>query len=139
MTTHAALRPGNVAVITGGADGIGLAAAKYYKSLGMNVCIADIDSEQLDKSAGELGDALTVVTDVTQLADVQALRDQALERFGRVDVLMNNAGVARHCASWSEIDAWRAVLETNLWGVINGIHSFLPSKIEQGRPGQWGT
>ena len=105
----------------------------------MNVCIADIDSEQLDKSAGELGDALTVVTDVTQLADVQALRDQALERFGRVDVLMNNAGVARHCASWSEIDVWRAVLETNLWGVINGIHSFLPSKIEQGRPGQWGT
>lgn len=135
MAQHPALKSGNVAVITGGADGIGLAAAHHCKSIGMQVCIADIDPELLEQAGTELGEVLAVVTDVSDMAQVMSLKAQAYERFGQVDVLMNNAGIVRQCASWSEIDAWRAVLETNLWGVINGIHSFLPAMIEQGSPG----
>lgn len=135
MTQHPALSSGNVAVITGGADGIGLAAAKYYKSIGMEVCIADIDQEKLEKAASELEGALAVVANVAQLTDLENLREQAYERFGRVDVLMNNAGIGRPCTSWSEYESWKATLDTNLWGVINGIHSFAPGMIEQGTPG----
>lgn len=131
MTQHPALSTGNVAVITGGADGIGLAAARYYKSIGMHVCIADIDPKKLEQAGSELGDALTVVTDVSALADVQKLKELAYERYGRVDVLMNNAGVARHCGSWSDYEAWKATIEVNLWGVINGIHAFAPAMTEQ--------
>ena len=68
MKQHPALKEGNVAVITGGADGIGLAAAKYYQSLGMEVCIADIDAAKLSQLGEELGDVLAVATDVAQLA-----------------------------------------------------------------------
>jgi len=135
MTQHPALRSGNVAVITGGADGIGLAAAHYYKSIGMKVCLADIDAEKLEQARAGLGEILTVVTDVSQLPSVEELKRLVYERHGRVDVLMNNAGVARHCGSWSEYDAWKTVIDVNLWGVINGVHSFAPAMIEQGSPG----
>lgn len=135
MPQHPALRSGNVAVITGGADGIGLAAAYYYKSIGMEVCLADINAEKLEQARDDLGEILTVVTDVSQLSDVQELKRQAYMRYERVDVLMNNAGVARHCGSWSEYDAWKAVIDVNLWGVINGTHSFVPAMIEQRSPG----
>jgi hypothetical protein len=135
MTTHPALKSGNVAVITGGADGIGLAAARYYKSIGMQVCLADIDADKLESASSDLGEVLTVVSDVAQLSDVEKLKAQVYERFGRVDVLMNNAGVARHCDSWSDYEAWQATLGVNLWGVINGIHAFTPAMIEQESPG----
>ena len=135
MTQHPALTPGNVAVITGGADGIGLAAAHYYKSIGMQVCIADLDAAKLEQASSQLGEIATMVADVAKLADVGELKSQVYERFGRVDVLMNNAGVARHCDSWNEYDAWKTVIDVNLWGVINGIHSFAPAMIEQGSPG----
>lgn len=135
MTQHPALIAGNVAVVTGGADGIGLAAARYYKSIGMDVCLADIDPEKLEVAGTELGDVLTVATDVSQLTELEKLKDQAYERYGRVDVLMNNAGIGRQCDSWSEYEAWQATLSTNLWGVINGIHAFTPTMIEQDSPG----
>lgn len=135
MKQHPALSAGNVAVITGGADGIGLAAAHFCKSIGMEVCIADVDPGKLEAARSELGDILTVVTDVSHMPTVEKLRDKAYGRYGRVDVLMNNAGVARRSGSWSEYQAWRTVIETNLWGVINGIHSFVPAMIKQGSPG----
>lgn len=135
MTTHPAMKSGNVAVITGGADGIGLAAAHYYKSIGMEVCLADIDADKLELASKDLGGVPTVICDVSQLAEVEKLKAQVYERFGRVDVLMNNAGVARHCDSWSEYAAWQAILGVNLWGVINGIHTFTPAMIEQESPG----
>ncbi len=135
MKQHPALIPGNVAVITGGADGIGLAAAQYYKSIGMDVCIADVDPGKLETAREELGDILTVVTDVSHLPSVEKLREKAYGRYGRVDVLMNNAGVARQCGSWSSYEAWKTVIETNLWGVINGIHTFVPGMIRQETPG----
>ena len=135
MSNHPALRAGNVAVITGGADGIGLAAARLYQSLGMRVCIADINSEKLEQAAATLTDALAVTVDVSQRESVENLKQQVADHFGQVDVLMNNAGTVRHCGSWTEYEAWETVLNVNLWGVINGVHSFTPIMIEQNTPG----
>jgi len=135
MTTHPALTSGNIAVITGGADGIGLAAAHYYKSIGMKVYLADIDADKLELATRSLGGVPTAICDVSQMAEMEKLKENVYEQFGRVDVLMNNAGVARQCGSWSEYDAWQAILGVNLWGVINGIHAFSSAMIEQGSPG----
>jgi NAD(P)-dependent dehydrogenase (short-subunit alcohol dehydrogenase family) len=134
MENHQALQSGNVAVITGAGDGIGLATARYCHSLGMSVCLADRNDGALAQAAEELGDVMTVVTDVSDLEQVLQLKDAAYQRYGRVDLLMNNAGIARPTSSWNQYDGWRAVLETNLWGVINGIHAFAAAMIEQGTP-----
>jgi NAD(P)-dependent dehydrogenase (short-subunit alcohol dehydrogenase family) len=139
MTHHPAFASGNVAVITGAADGIGLAAAKKFAALGMRVCMADVDAEKLKKSAAEVDDrahdVVAIQTDVSSLEDLQRLRDRTFETFGQVDVLMNNAGIGRPTDSWSEYANWEQILNVNLWGVINGVHAFTPRMIEQGTPG----
>jgi NAD(P)-dependent dehydrogenase (short-subunit alcohol dehydrogenase family) len=147
MNAHSAFASGNVAVITGAADGIGLAAAKKFASLGMRVCMADVDIEKLEQAAGEViitddepdspdrHKALAIRTDVSRLEDLQRLRDRVFDRYGQVDVLMNNAGIGRPTDSWTEYSNWEQVLGVNLWGVINGVHAFTPRMIEQGTPG----
>jgi len=134
MASHPAMIPGNVAVITGGADGIGLAAARYFRSLDMRVCIADIDKAKLQAAESELGDVLAVPTDVSNLSDLEALREKVYDTWGKVNILMNNAGVGGHCGSWEGYDTWRRILNVNLWGVVNGVHTFAPAMIAQGTP-----
>lgn len=142
MTDHSALEPGRVAVITGGASGIGLAAAREFARRGMKLCIADLGGDALTRTAAELAAAsplgadgvLAVPTDVSQVEDVRALKDAVFGRFGDVGVLMNNAGTAPGGGPWDHIDRWRHVLEVNLWGVINGVQVFTPAMLEQGRP-----
>ncbi len=131
---HPALASGNVAVITGAADGIGLAAAKKFASLGMRVCMADIDADKLKRAAAEVDHAIAIPTDVAKLEDVEQLRNHVVDAYQRVDVLMNNAGIGRPTDSWTEYGNWQAVLGVNLWGVINGVHSFAPAMIDQGTP-----
>jgi NAD(P)-dependent dehydrogenase (short-subunit alcohol dehydrogenase family) len=139
---HPALSEGRVAVITGAAGGIGLAAARRFAGMGLKVCLADLSAEALDKAAAEVGAAsphgrsavLTVATDVSRLEDVQKLRDAAYAKFGEVAVLMNNAGTAPGGGPWENIDRWRRVLEVNLWGVINGVQTFAPRMLEQHTP-----
>ena len=137
MTTirHPALVPGNVAVITGAADGIGLAAAGAYAALGLRVCMADIDAEKLRAAAAEIEGSLAVPTDVSDLASVQSLATKVRDTHGRVDVLMNNAGIGRLTGAWNDHEGWQAVLGVNLWGVINGVQAFTQGMIDQGTPG----
>ena len=137
MTNHPALQAGRVAVITGGASGIGLAAAERFASMGLKVCLADLSAEALERAAETVAavsgrDAvLTAPTDVSRLESVQALRDAAYARFGEVAVLMNNAGTSPGGGPYEHIDRWRRVLEVNLWGVINGVQTFTPSMLAQ--------
>ena len=140
MDTHPALVPGRVAVITGGASGIGLAAGKRFAAMGLKVCLADLSPDALDRAAAEVAAAsplgregvLTVPTDVSRLEAVQALRDAAYATFGEVAVLMNNAGTAPGGGPWEQIERWRRVLEVNLWGMINGVQTFTPAMLKQG-------
>ncbi len=135
MSHHPAIAPGNVAVITGGANGIGLATAKRLTALGMKVVIADRDTAQLALAARELGDALTVETDVADLASVQALAALVADRLGPVSVLMNNAGVGGGGDALSNPDGWARVLGINLFGILHGVQSFVPAMIDGGRAG----
>ena len=143
MSAHPALAPGKSAVITGGANGIGLAAAKRFAAFGMKVAIADLDPAQLAVAAKEIAAAapdgvaevLTVPTDVSKKDSVEALKERAYGAFGAVDVLMNNAGRGGGGGPFENYEGWQAVLGTNLWGVINGVQTFAPAMIAQGTPG----
>ncbi len=136
--THPALTPGRTAVITGAASGIGLAAAQRLAAMGLSVCMADIDEASLEREAAALAASgarvLAVLTDVSQTASVIALREEALEHFGDLAVVMNNAGREGGGSIAAGPERWRAILETNLWGVINGVQAFTPTLVAAGRP-----
>ena len=132
------LGPQSVAVITGGASGIGLATARYLAERQLKVAIADLPGESLDKARESLNnfDVLAVPTDVSDAAQIGRLRDEVLDRFGAVSFLMNNAGTrSSEAKPWEDAAEWRRVLETNLWGVMNGVQAFVPGMIESGLPG----
>jgi NAD(P)-dependent dehydrogenase (short-subunit alcohol dehydrogenase family) len=141
--THSALTPGAVAVITGGAAGIGLAAAKRFARLGLRVCIADLGAERIAHAVDEIAalsangkqDVFALETDVSVVADVQRLHDAVVERFGGADVLMNNAGIQPGSKMFGPAENWERVLGVNLWGVIHGTRVFVPEMIKRGRPG----
>jgi NAD(P)-dependent dehydrogenase (short-subunit alcohol dehydrogenase family) len=141
--SHPALSPNNVAVITGGASGIGLAAAMRFARLGLKVCIADVGADTLSQAAATLADAAAAgaasvmisVTDVSNRDDVTRLEAAVRERFGGTDVLMNNAGIQPGSSMFGPTEAWQRILGVNLWGVINGSQVFAPGMIARGRPG----
>jgi NAD(P)-dependent dehydrogenase (short-subunit alcohol dehydrogenase family) len=115
-----------VAVVTGGASGIGLAMARRFAQEGLRVVIADVDQDKLNRAAEELH-VLAVRADVSQADEVERLRDAALAEHGRVDIVCNNAGVTTSGRIMDlSLAEWRWVLEINLWGVIHGVHTFLP-------------
>jgi len=139
MSLHPALTKGRVAVVTGAASGIGLAAAVKLAGLGMKLCLADIDAAALARATAEVAshaaraqDALAVVTDVGSREDVQRLKDAAYEAFGEVAFLMNNAGVEGGGALLGEFARWRRILDVNLLGVVHGVQVFAPAMIAQG-------
>jgi NAD(P)-dependent dehydrogenase (short-subunit alcohol dehydrogenase family) len=140
---HPAMSPNSVAVITGGASGIGLAAAMRFARLGMKVCIADLGSDRLAEAETKLSSAapagpanvMTRAVDVSRIEDVSALEAAARERFGGTDILMNNAGIQPGSQMFGPLDNWQRILGVNLWGVIHGSQIFAPRMIERGRPG----
>jgi NAD(P)-dependent dehydrogenase (short-subunit alcohol dehydrogenase family) len=137
------LTPGAVAVITGGASGIGLAAALRFAKMGLNVCIADLGADRLAAAAGRLAAAaprgaaaiMTSATDVSRRDEIERLEAAVRDRFGGADVLMNNAGVGPGSGVFGPETNWQRVLGVNLWGVIHGTQVFSPAMIQRGRPG----
>jgi len=141
--THPVLSADNVAVITGGASGIGLAAAMRFARLGMKVCIADIGADRLEAAATKLSsmapggatDIMTAEVDVSLNEEVTSLESAVRERFGGTDLLMNNAGIQPGSAMFGPADNWQRILGVNLWGVIHGSQVFAPAMIARGRRG----
>jgi NAD(P)-dependent dehydrogenase (short-subunit alcohol dehydrogenase family) len=140
---HPALSPDNVAVITGGASGIGLAAATRFARLGLKVCIADIGGDRLNAAATKLSsiahrgaaDVMTATVDVSRRDNIMELARAVEKRFGGADVLMNNAGIQPGSQMFGPIENWQRILGVNLWGIINGSQVFAPQMIARGRPG----
>ena len=131
------LTSGKVAVVTGAASGIGLALAERFARAGLDVVMADVEQPALqaasEKIAGLGGKTLAVPTDVSDEAAVNTLAAAAVDRFGAVHVVCNNAGVASLADPWfGPLSAWKWVLGVNLWGVIHGIRAFLPVLAAQG-------
>jgi NAD(P)-dependent dehydrogenase (short-subunit alcohol dehydrogenase family) len=140
---HPAMVKDNVAVITGGASGIGLAAAMRFAALGMNVCIADLGIDALRaaeaklSSASPAGDANVMIArvDVSSRDELTALESDVRNRFGGTDILMNNAGISPGAKMFGPLENWQRLLAVNLWGVIHGTQVFAPQMIGRGRPG----
>jgi len=126
---------GKVAVITGGASGIGLATARQFASSGMKLVLGDIEEGPLDAAVTSLredgADVVGVATNVTHEDDVINLREVALAKFGAAHVIFNNAGVAAGPAIGTPTKVWDWVLDVNLDGVIYGINAFVPLFLEQ--------
>ncbi|MCB2064001.1 MAG: SDR family NAD(P)-dependent oxidoreductase [Novosphingobium sp.] len=128
---HPAIAPDNLAVITGGADGIGFAVAQALADRGMRVALADIDGVRVTEAAAALPDATGHALDVSDRAAVEALARE----LGPVSVLMNNAGTGGGGDALSNPEGWDRVLGTNLMGVLHGVQAFVPTMAESGRPG----
>jgi NAD(P)-dependent dehydrogenase (short-subunit alcohol dehydrogenase family) len=131
---------GRVAVITGGASGIGFAVARALGRQRAKLVLADIEQKVLDDAVRRLSEGRAEVigirTDVGDLASVQALADLAWEHFGGVHILMNNAGVATFGAAHAMSHAdWVWTMQVNLWGPIHGVEAFVPRMIEHGEGG----
>jgi NAD(P)-dependent dehydrogenase (short-subunit alcohol dehydrogenase family) len=144
---HPALAPDAVAVVTGGASGIGLAAACAFAAAGLRVCIADLGADRLAAAADRIAAAapggadavMAVDANVARLDEVQGIEAAVAGRWGGTDVLMNNAGIEPEAGLFGPIEAWERILAVNLWGVVNGVQAFVPGMIarsrEAGRPG----
>ena len=140
---HPVISANHVAVITGGASGIGLAAATRFAEAGMKVCIADLGDDRLKAAAAKLSsaapggaaDIMTAAVDVSRADEVASLEAAVAKRFGGTDILMNNAGIQPGSAMFGPADNWQRILGVNLWGVINGTQAFAPNMIKRGLPG----
>ena len=139
MSTDDVIGAGRVAVVTGAASGIGRALAEAFAAAGSAVVVADLDGDEAEVVATAIrtagGAAAAVTVDVSDAAAVEQLAATTRETFGRVDVLCNNAGVSTFNLMRDQtLDDWRWVLRVNLWGVIHGVHTFVPIMREQGTP-----
>ena len=142
MSDHAALSAGNVAVITGGASGIGLAAAMRFAARGMKILLADLGGERLEAALREVravsplgADGVRAVpTDVSKAEDLYALESASRSAFGGVDVLMNNAGIQPGSSILDSTSDWRRIIDVNLWGIIEGSRIFAPAMMATGKP-----
>lgn len=132
---------GGTAVVTGGASGLGLAMAHRFAEAGMNIVLGDIEAEPLAMAEASIAargvKVMPVRTDVAKAEEVEALAEKSYQRFGKVNVLCNNAGVGGSAgASWelSRKD-WEWVIDVDLWSVVHGVRSFVPRMIAGGEAG----
>jgi NAD(P)-dependent dehydrogenase (short-subunit alcohol dehydrogenase family) len=130
-----AIAQGRLAVITGGAGGIGLAAAQRLAGAGMRICLIDRAESVVAAAAGLPGEAEGFVVDVSDRAAVDALAADIHARFGPASVLMNNAGVGGGGDALSSPEGWARVLGVNLMGVLHGVQAFVPAMVASAAPG----
>jgi NAD(P)-dependent dehydrogenase (short-subunit alcohol dehydrogenase family) len=133
---------GRVAVVTGAGQGIGRALVERFTDEGMKAVVADVVPELVEQTATELRDegreVVGVVTDVTSLESVEALRDATLDAFGAVHIVCNNAGIGSGSEGqiWEHhVNDWRWSLDVNVMGVVNGINAFVPTMLARGDEG----
>jgi NAD(P)-dependent dehydrogenase (short-subunit alcohol dehydrogenase family) len=131
---------GKVAVVTGAASGIGRAMCERFAGLGMRIVMADVEGAILRESAEQIeatgAEVLTMRVDVSQADELSRLAEGTIERFGKVHVVCNNAGVFAGGLTWEAIGTdWEWVLGVNLYGVLHGIRAFVPIMLEQNEPG----
>lgn len=134
---------GRIAVISGGANGVGRALGALLASRGARVVLTDINQQRLDATAAELrrdgGEILAIASDVTQAESVQALADAVFERFGNVHLLFNNAGVGLGDSRgpfWTlPLEDWRWGYGVHVMGAVHGVRAFVPRMIERGEDG----
>lgn len=130
---------GKVAVVTGGASGIGRALAERFAEEGMRIVLADVEQSALERAKAEMisdgADVIAIRCDVSKAHDVKMLAEKTIEAFDSVHVLCNNAGVGITGPTWAiALEDWEWVLGVNLWGVIHGLHYFVPLMLEHGQP-----
>jgi NAD(P)-dependent dehydrogenase (short-subunit alcohol dehydrogenase family) len=142
MPLSSAFSAGNVAIVTGAASGIGLAAATKFASLGMKVCLVDLVGPKLNEAAKSIAahaaaidDVMSFGCDVSSQEEIETLEKAVGNRFGPVSVLMNNAGIQPGSTMFGEDGNWRRILEVNLGGIIRGSHTFGPKMLASGKPG----
>ena len=132
------LSTGKVAVVTGGATGIGLALAQAFLFKGLRVALCDINVNALEAAVSRLrnagGTVMGIRVDVTDQKSVHSMREQVVNSFGSVDVICNNAGLYNSLESIWKMDLakWRRLFEVNYWGVLHGIQEFVPLFLDQG-------
>jgi NAD(P)-dependent dehydrogenase (short-subunit alcohol dehydrogenase family) len=131
---------GRAAVVTGAASGIGLAVTEAFVAAGMRVLMTDLDPERLASHTDRLADGgaevRSLVVDVTDPDAVERAADAAVEHFGKLHVAVNNAGIVVQGNSWElPLSEWHRVIDVDLWGVIHGIHAFVPRILASGEPG----
>lgn len=130
-----AIAAGHVAVVTGAAGGIGLAAARRFHEIGLRVCLVDRSPVVVDAAQALGGEAKAFIVDVSDRAAVEALAADVRSHFGPISVLMNNAAIHGGADALSKPEIWDQVIGANLMGVLHGIQAFVPAMIESGAPG----
>jgi NAD(P)-dependent dehydrogenase (short-subunit alcohol dehydrogenase family) len=134
---HPVLASRKVALVTGGASGIGLAAAKKFLGYGMRVAIADLPGDRLaaaEHELGHMGVAMAVPTDVSKQDSIKHLERAVLDAFGSIDLLMNNAGIQPGSDIFGPSANWTNIIATNLMGIVHGTQIIVPRMIAQGTP-----
>jgi len=130
---------GGVAVITGAGSGIGAGLARHAAAAGMRVVLADIATERVEAVAAEIrangAEALSVTTDATNPADIEALAETTWNTFGDVRLLINNAGMESVGSIWETTAAtWEKLVRLNIMGVVHGVRTFIPRMLAAGKP-----